>query len=129
MLLDKKALANLKHIKWVSAQINILNVFSSAQVIIAKQDLFNDLYKAGNKNRPLSSQKDIDKRLHAASKDRERVSLENIETSPDFRSDSLASRLMLYPLRIFGEIVLVLLWVIFWLPIKFLWNKVRYAVS
>ncbi|MBT8573491.1 hypothetical protein ICN46_06555 [Polynucleobacter sp. Latsch14-2] len=124
MLLDKKASANLTHIKWVSKQIRVLNVFASAKTVLARQTLSEDLYRAGKISDKPYTQEDIDKRLREVVKEEKRVSIESLESS-DFSSDSIVVQILLYPLRVLGQVTILALWIIFWLPIHIVWNKLK----
>jgi hypothetical protein len=121
MLLDKNASENLKHIKQITKLINALNYFSYARVILVKQNISNDLYRASQKSRKYYSQQDTEKKVKEVSKEEQRVSIETLKTSANQETDSILLNLLL----IFREVALLILWIIFFLPFQIIFNKLK----
>ena len=121
MLLDKNASENLKHIKQITKLINALNYFSYARVILVKQNISNDLYRASQKSRKYYSQQDTEKKVKEVSKEEQRVSIETLKTSANQETDSIVLNLLL----IFREVALLILWIIFFLPFQIIFNKLK----
>jgi hypothetical protein len=118
MLLNKKALANLSHIRWMSTQIKLLNVFSAAKTALAKQSIANDLYMTSRPELKPKSIKNIDKKFSDQEKEERRVSIDSLKTSASYGSDSI----LLNILALIGEVVITAFKILFFLPFQLLWN-------